>query len=607
MDDSTLNINELTRGGRLAFIDLLKGIAIIAIVFYHLGAFKYGFFRVDLFLVINGYLITNSIRNQINRGNFSWFHYLVKRFVRLWPLIIIVCLFSLIIGYFTMLPDDLENLSESVVASDFFGNNILSTITARNYWDVKQDFKPLMHLWYIGVVAQFYVVYIIAIAVVKKVSGLIKSKSFDEIFFGLLVVSTLVGLILFLTCHSNSLKHYSLTYRFWEMTFGGLLVYVGNDTISRFKDQTIVPKNRVIMTLLLLSVILIFIGNKDSLSVTLLVLTVLISGAMVLGADAFMNFNGKLRIPYGLIVTLGMASYSIFIWHQFILAFYRYVITATFGLIDYAIFFAVLAVLSFLSYIFIEKPLKKLSFRKQIMVLTISAVGCVITSGAGLLLYVNAGVVRDVPELDIFKDNVRRGMHASYNGRVYGMNNEFSDDGKIKVLVVGNSLTRDWVNVLIESDIIDTLDISYVTAGSLSKEYAERIKRADYIFSNAFTRIYHFEHDDIIEEFISDDALWYGVGTKEYGACNGNIYNRRNSENYYSQTASYASVADTYELEKRIWTNYIDFIAPVLHENGEISVFTDDNKYISQDTRHLTKAGAQYYARILDLRGIFGL
>ena len=57
-----------------------------------------------------------------------------------------------------MLPDDFENLAESVVASSFFGNNVLACITTKNYWDVVNLYKPLMHLWYIGLLMQAYIV-----------------------------------------------------------------------------------------------------------------------------------------------------------------------------------------------------------------------------------------------------------------------------------------------------------------------------------------------------------------------------------------------------------------------------------------------------------------
>ena len=53
--------------------------------------------------------------------------------------------------------------------------------------------------------------------------------------------------------------------------------------------------------------------------------------------------------------------------------------------------------------------------------------------------------------------------------------------------------------------------------------------------------------------------------------------------------------------KKTYGDRYIDMISPLLDGDGQIQVFTDDGFFISQDCRHLTKQGAQYYAGILDL------
>ncbi len=45
---------------RLQYIDVLKAIAIIAVVLYHAGFAHFGYLGVDVFLVINGYLLANS-------------------------------------------------------------------------------------------------------------------------------------------------------------------------------------------------------------------------------------------------------------------------------------------------------------------------------------------------------------------------------------------------------------------------------------------------------------------------------------------------------------------------------------------------------------------
>ena len=142
--------------GRNYRIDVLKGIAIIAVVLYHFGGgyLAYGYLGVDIFLVISGYFMMKSIMKSMDEKRFSYWNFLFGRIARLWPLVLIMGAVALAIGCFTMLPDDLENLSQSVIASNVFANNILACITTRNYWDIVNTYKPLMHTWYLGVLMQ---------------------------------------------------------------------------------------------------------------------------------------------------------------------------------------------------------------------------------------------------------------------------------------------------------------------------------------------------------------------------------------------------------------------------------------------------------------------
>ena len=148
---------------RIKYIDVLKAFAIIAVVLYHTGFMTYGYLGVDLFLVISGYLTTRSLYSKVLAKNqffcISYVGFEISRIIRLLPPLLVAGAFCMALGYLVMLPDDYENLSESVIATNGFANNILAAITTKDYWDVSNEFKPLMHTWYVGVVMQFYLVY----------------------------------------------------------------------------------------------------------------------------------------------------------------------------------------------------------------------------------------------------------------------------------------------------------------------------------------------------------------------------------------------------------------------------------------------------------------
>ena len=53
---------------RVQYYDVLKAIAIIAVVLYHFGISEYGYLGVDIFLVIAGYFTSKIIDNQTVMG-----------------------------------------------------------------------------------------------------------------------------------------------------------------------------------------------------------------------------------------------------------------------------------------------------------------------------------------------------------------------------------------------------------------------------------------------------------------------------------------------------------------------------------------------------------
>lgn len=584
-------------------IDFLKGLAIIAVILYHMDILTYGYLGVDLFLVINGYLITISILRSYDRGNFSYFKFLIKRIIRLWPLVLLAGIVSLAIGYFSMLPDDLENLGQSVVASNFFANNILSKITTRNYWAIGQKYKPLMHTWYLGIIVQFYVIYPLIVMLVHKFSSKF-AISFRKNLAWVTAVLTAVSLGLNLTAIDTGAQFYYLQYRFFEMTIGGLFA------VLMFGERFAEKSYRRFMQWLrwcVLALVLLFVININIVPaiIRLLLVVAFSVGAIISTLQRDARFERM--VLYRCIVWIGTASYSIFICHQVILAMYRYIINAIPSWYENLLLLAIIAVVSVALYCFMEKKINPSLPKGQIAVFVSCVVVCTVSTFCGLYLYSVAGVVRDVPELSVYKNDIHRGMHAEYCDRVYGMDQDFSDDNRIKVLVIGDSFGRDWVNVLLESDIANLLDISYIYTGHLSENHIGRIARADYIFLRAETAV-KGNFPDYLYDSISDMTKVYGIGTKQYGETNGNVYAHRKDDDYFTQTVSYDTVKVLYMQEKECFgKNYIDFIEPVIQSDGKVRVFTDEGQFISQDCRHLTKSGAQYYSRVFDLKGLFNI
>src|SRR5690349_17401143 len=83
--------------GRLAYIDGVRAIAILAVVAFHahIPGFRGGFVGVDVFFVISGFLITQQIVSQLLAGRFSATDFYARRVLRIFPPLLLVTVVTL--------------------------------------------------------------------------------------------------------------------------------------------------------------------------------------------------------------------------------------------------------------------------------------------------------------------------------------------------------------------------------------------------------------------------------------------------------------------------------------------------------------------------------
>lgn len=563
-------------------LDLLKGIAITAVILYHLGLLQSGYLGVDLFFVINGFLVVPGICRKVQNREFGYIRFLIQRLMRLTPLLLLACMVSLLVGFYGMLPDDYENLGQAVVASLAYSNNLLQSITTKDYWNVVNEYKPLMQTWYLGILMEFYVVFPIVPWVAWKLTQRWPDKT-RKCMITLLAVATILSLTLYLLpVAAEGIKFYWLPFRFWELGLGGLagLLY------DQCKDWKI-RQNKVLYGIAGILLIGVLLTGSGSLG---LILTVLVATVM-------MGFHIRGALEREVIFSyLGKRSYSLFLWHQVVVAFYRYYCSSQITVLFLIGYVAVILGLSHVTYRYVENRIED-TVRNRLIVLAVAAV----TGAVSLLLYLHAGVVRDIPELDVVQNDVHRNMHAEYVDRIYAYDKEFPEEnGKWNVMLVGNSFARDFGNILLESELADQINISY--AFDFSKDLRSRLSQCDMLFCFSSKAAV----PDVVWELVEMENVW-GIGTKSYGENNGQIYRRRFAEDYFTQTvipnAEFESQNE--QLRKEWGNNYIDLMEYARMEDGSIRVFSDENKFISQDCIHLTQGGASYYAKVINWREIF--
>src|ERR1700742_4468354 len=89
-------------------IDGLRGIAVLAVFLFHLDRrwLPGGFFGVDVFFVISGYLITSIILRDCANGRFEFRRFYQRRIARLLPAFAAVALATMAGAAFIYSPHD---------------------------------------------------------------------------------------------------------------------------------------------------------------------------------------------------------------------------------------------------------------------------------------------------------------------------------------------------------------------------------------------------------------------------------------------------------------------------------------------------------------------
>jgi peptidoglycan/LPS O-acetylase OafA/YrhL len=102
-----------------AHIDGLRCIAVLSVIFYHLGfdAFSGGFVGVDVFFVISGYLITGLIVRDVDNRSLSFVDFYFRRARRLFPALFCVVVATFVAAYFLFSPAHFQRMAGALIYS----------------------------------------------------------------------------------------------------------------------------------------------------------------------------------------------------------------------------------------------------------------------------------------------------------------------------------------------------------------------------------------------------------------------------------------------------------------------------------------------------------
>ncbi len=369
-------------------IDGLRAIAVLPVILFHagIGFLSGGYVGVDIFFVISGFLITTIILSELQKASFSLADFYERRARRILPALFFVMLVSLPFAWMWLLPSDMKDFAKSLIAVSTFSSNILFW-SETGYWGASNELKPMLHTWSLAVEEQYYLFFPLFLIIVWKIR-----KRW--------ILSTVLLLALISLAASQwgafnrpTANFFMLPTRLWELAVGALIALfllkthsaqIDSNQDSITHNPTVHSENAFlppkwlseiasfIGLLMIVYAILMFDEETPFPSLYTLIPTIG-TGLIILFASSE-NWVGKL-LSTKLFVGIGLISYSIYLWHQPLLAFARH------GSLEQpsTLMLAALALLSiplaYLSWRYIEKPFrnKQLFDRKTIFGLSATA------------------------------------------------------------------------------------------------------------------------------------------------------------------------------------------------------------------------------------------
>jgi peptidoglycan/LPS O-acetylase OafA/YrhL len=418
-------------------IDGLRAVAVIPVVLFHMGfpLFQAGFLGVDVFFVISGFLITKILLNDNSTGFSFILNFYDRRARRIFPALFFIIALSIVFAWFLMVPSQIKDFGQSVLAALAFSSNIYFWLKL-DYWGQSAEFIPLLHLWSLAVEEQFYLIFPFVLLIVNT------QRKLKTCLILIIVTSFVSMAYMFLKGYSSE-AFYLPFFRAWELALGA---YAATFNTSKIKPK-LANALSIIGAIMLLTSLVVFNSNTNY---------ALLYSIPVVGSFLIILFNQPgLLIARVLsnraLVFIGLVSYSLYLVHQPVLAFSRVYLAGSLDVFQNLICLILIIALSLFSYRYIEKPFrsKKLALSSRFYI----GIFCIIVlfGAFGLSTQTTNGFndykLAQMPEQKarmierLTEESKKRGELAAEYDLV--RLNEFENDGRKRILFVGDSVSGD--------------------------------------------------------------------------------------------------------------------------------------------------------------------
>ncbi len=353
-------------------LDGLRGLAVAAVVAFHLGRLDGGFLGVDLFFVLSGYLITSLLVVEHHRGGgIGLGRFWARRARRLLP-----ALFVLLAGVSVLLlrltaEADRARFRGDMLATFGYVANWHRMLADVGYWDMFSVPSPLDHTWSLAIEEQFYLVWPL---VVLGVLGLGRRRSpgregdpgaarrGDRRLFGVAVTGAVVSLALLAVTYDpldTNRAYFGTDTRLGPTLLGAALAIwcVGRPRRAGRAPAALTAAAAALAVMAWMSVTVdglgpaYYRGGLLVFAVATLVVIRAVTGGPASGLGRVLSLAP--------LTVLGTISYGVYLWHWPIIVFVTPDRAGVDGWALDAVRVALTLAVSGLSYVAIEQPIRR--------------------------------------------------------------------------------------------------------------------------------------------------------------------------------------------------------------------------------------------------------
>jgi peptidoglycan/LPS O-acetylase OafA/YrhL len=334
-------------------IDGLRAIAVLSVIISHFNKdiLPGGHLGVDIFFVISGFVITQSLVSRQHRSFRSFLlDFYNRRVKRLVPALLLCVVVTCLLAMLFINPQsNLYNSSWKTGIAALFGfSNFYLLHQATDYFGSSAELNPFTHTWSLGVEEQFYLVFPFLI----WFSGLSRKSEFGiRNFAWIICLMGVLSLVSYFWISNMNpvVAFYLMPTRFWELAIGSI-VY-----LSLIKDdnryQRLFQSASTLTAILLVGALFL---PQEYASLTTFAVVILSAILILVLRNASLIYRLLTVKP---IVLIGVISYSLYLWHWSVLTISHWTIGLHWWSIPFQL--AVIFLLAIFSYRYVEQPLRR--------------------------------------------------------------------------------------------------------------------------------------------------------------------------------------------------------------------------------------------------------